>query len=234
MKKDLRCSRSYNKSEVVTKSMGRDMAEKIRAIAYLECSAKRREGIKEVSNLLSCPSITHCSHMKYGLAFFSWTNDTCIYITNNSELNKQKYSQVIYKCMLISILFDHHIPAQGNHLPNPLSLLCTVTFLSWQNQGGGRVTMCAYQSILLFRGTKTFVEMHNLHSGIPYNKFISFSRQFNCKWIISHYTDGLIYQISINHSNISLLPVRFLKIINFLLLMFLFFNDVFFMGYRRK
>lgn len=29
--------------------MGRDMAEKIGAVAYMECSAKRKESVKEVS-----------------------------------------------------------------------------------------------------------------------------------------------------------------------------------------
>ncbi|XP_035231554.1 ras-related C3 botulinum toxin substrate 1-like [Stegodyphus dumicola] len=48
LKKDLRCSRSFSRHEVVTKSMGRDMAEKIGAVAYMECSARKKEGVKEI------------------------------------------------------------------------------------------------------------------------------------------------------------------------------------------
>ncbi|KFM82608.1 Ras-related protein ced-10, partial [Stegodyphus mimosarum] len=48
LKKDLRCSRAFNRQEVVTKSMGRDMAEKIGAVAYMECSARKKEGVKEI------------------------------------------------------------------------------------------------------------------------------------------------------------------------------------------
>lgn len=48
LKKDLRCSRSFNKHEVITKSMGKDMAEKIGAVAYMECSSKKKEGVREV------------------------------------------------------------------------------------------------------------------------------------------------------------------------------------------
>lgn len=48
LKKDLRCSKSYSKFEVVTKSMGKDMAEKIGAVTYMECSSKRKEGVREV------------------------------------------------------------------------------------------------------------------------------------------------------------------------------------------
>ncbi|KAG8200247.1 hypothetical protein JTE90_021902 [Oedothorax gibbosus] len=50
LKKDLRCAK--NKSDpsqsVITRSMGRDMAERIGAVDYMECSAKTKDGIKQV------------------------------------------------------------------------------------------------------------------------------------------------------------------------------------------
>ncbi|XP_054707164.1 ras-related C3 botulinum toxin substrate 1-like [Uloborus diversus] len=48
LKKDARCGRSHHKQEIITRSMGKDMAEKIGAVAYMECSAKRKDGVKEV------------------------------------------------------------------------------------------------------------------------------------------------------------------------------------------